>query len=372
MACGACVLTTRRLALPEVGGDAVAYCGVGAGDIAAALAELLDDPALRAGLAAAAQRRAKEFSWLTSAEGHRAATSRRTGCTGAVADGQNRSLVSAEYGPELAVVIVTYSPGETLERCLDTLAKATTRPVRVVLADNGSTDGAPERAAAERENVTLLRTGGNLGYGTAANRGVAALGRRVRLDRGRQPDLEWGAGLAGHAAGGGRPVAARRRVRAVDQGAVRRGLPVGAAGALARARASGTRVVGRVWPANPWTRAYKQSDTSVAERDGGLAVRLLPADAPRGLRLGGRLRPAVLHVLRGRRPRRPAGPGRLAERLRAVGRGRAHPGPLDGPVVGRRCWPRTTRSAYRYIADRHRGWRWAPVRWAVRPAWRCA
>jgi glycosyltransferase involved in cell wall biosynthesis len=73
MACGACVLTTRRLALPEVGGDAVAYCGVGAGDIAAALTELLDDAALRASLAAAAQRRAKEFSWLTSAEGHRVA-----------------------------------------------------------------------------------------------------------------------------------------------------------------------------------------------------------------------------------------------------------------------------------------------------------
>ncbi len=76
MACGACVLTTRRLALPEVGGDAVAYCGVGAGDIAAALSELLDDAGMRAGLAGAAQRRAKEFSWLTSAEGHRAAYER--------------------------------------------------------------------------------------------------------------------------------------------------------------------------------------------------------------------------------------------------------------------------------------------------------
>jgi glycosyltransferase involved in cell wall biosynthesis len=73
MACGACVLTTRRLALPEVGGDAVAYCGVGAGDIAAALTELLDDATLRANLATAAERRAKEFSWLTSAEGHRQA-----------------------------------------------------------------------------------------------------------------------------------------------------------------------------------------------------------------------------------------------------------------------------------------------------------
>ena len=73
MACGACVLTTRRLALPEVGGDAVAYCGVGAGDVAIALSELLDDPSRRAVLAASAMRRAKEFSWSTSAERHREA-----------------------------------------------------------------------------------------------------------------------------------------------------------------------------------------------------------------------------------------------------------------------------------------------------------
>ncbi|WP_035284535.1 glycosyltransferase family 4 protein [Actinokineospora spheciospongiae] len=76
MACGACVLTTRRLSLPEVGGDAVAYCGVGAGDIGAAVGDLLDDPARRADLAAAAQRRAKEFTWGQCAEGHREAYGR--------------------------------------------------------------------------------------------------------------------------------------------------------------------------------------------------------------------------------------------------------------------------------------------------------
>ena len=73
MACGACVLTTRRLSLPEVGGDAVAYCGVGAGDVAAAISELLADPSRRAELATAAQQRAKEFSWATTAERHREA-----------------------------------------------------------------------------------------------------------------------------------------------------------------------------------------------------------------------------------------------------------------------------------------------------------
>ncbi|GLZ35707.1 glycosyl transferase [Lentzea sp. NBRC 105346] len=76
MACGACVLTTRRLSLPEVGGEAVAYCGVGAGDIAAAISDLLDDPAHRASLAAAAQQRAKDFSWSMSAERHRLAYER--------------------------------------------------------------------------------------------------------------------------------------------------------------------------------------------------------------------------------------------------------------------------------------------------------
>jgi glycosyltransferase involved in cell wall biosynthesis len=73
MAAGAAVLTTKRLALPEVGGDAVAYCGIGAGDIAAAIVDLLDDPARRAELSAAAQRRAKEFTWAASAVRHREA-----------------------------------------------------------------------------------------------------------------------------------------------------------------------------------------------------------------------------------------------------------------------------------------------------------
>lgn len=76
MAAGAAVLTTRRLSLPEVGGDAVAYCGIDADDIAAGLVELLDDPARRAELSAAAQRRAKDFSWAASATLHRDAYSR--------------------------------------------------------------------------------------------------------------------------------------------------------------------------------------------------------------------------------------------------------------------------------------------------------
>lgn len=76
MACGAAVLTTRRLSLPEVGGDAVAYCGVEANDIARGLVDLLDDPARRSALSADAQQRAKEFSWAACAAQHREAYAR--------------------------------------------------------------------------------------------------------------------------------------------------------------------------------------------------------------------------------------------------------------------------------------------------------
>ena len=73
MACGAAVLTTRELSLPEVGGDAVAYSGTDASSIAASLYELLVSRQQRATLAAAAIVRAAGFSWKASAVAHVAA-----------------------------------------------------------------------------------------------------------------------------------------------------------------------------------------------------------------------------------------------------------------------------------------------------------
>ncbi|WP_279583237.1 glycosyltransferase family 4 protein [Fodinicola feengrottensis] len=54
MACGAAVLTTPRLSLPEVGGDAVAYTEEDAARIGTDLAALLDDQPRRTALGAAA------------------------------------------------------------------------------------------------------------------------------------------------------------------------------------------------------------------------------------------------------------------------------------------------------------------------------
>jgi glycosyltransferase involved in cell wall biosynthesis len=70
MACGAAVLTTHRTALPEVGGDAVAYTEPDAESIRVALRALLEDGARRTALGEAGYARANEFSWAASAEAH--------------------------------------------------------------------------------------------------------------------------------------------------------------------------------------------------------------------------------------------------------------------------------------------------------------
>ena len=115
---------------------------------------------------------------------------------------------------ELVVVTVTYSPGPHLDRFLASLSHATERPVTVIMADNGSTDGAPEEAVERYPNARLLRTGGNLGYGTAVNRAVAETSNDVGVPRllcRRQPRRAVGTGQHRRAAGSGRPLAAGRR-----------------------------------------------------------------------------------------------------------------------------------------------------------------
>jgi glycosyltransferase involved in cell wall biosynthesis len=76
MACGAAVLTTNRLSLPEVGGDAVAYTEPDPDSIATNLTALLDDPDRRAQLGEAGHARSLEFTWAASAEAHMAAFAR--------------------------------------------------------------------------------------------------------------------------------------------------------------------------------------------------------------------------------------------------------------------------------------------------------
>jgi glycosyltransferase involved in cell wall biosynthesis len=71
IACGAPVLTSRSLALPEVGGDAVEYSDTTSAAIGAALGALMRNPARRAEMQKAGMARATTFTWARCLEMHR-------------------------------------------------------------------------------------------------------------------------------------------------------------------------------------------------------------------------------------------------------------------------------------------------------------
>ncbi len=174
---------------------------------------------------------------------------------------------------ELLVVTVTYSPGPHLNRFLASLSHATERSVTVIMADNGSTDRAPEEAVKRYRNVRLLRTGGNLGYGTAVNRAVAAYfgdGEHPYSDFFvvANPDVQWGPHSIDLLL-----EAAARWPRAGSLGPLIRD-PDGAVYPSARHLPSLVRggmhaVLGPLWRSNPWTTAYRQERLEPSERSVG-------------------------------------------------------------------------------------------------------
>ena len=150
------------------------------------------------------------------------------------------------------VVVVTYSPGDALPAFLASLRGATARTYEVVLADNGSTDGVPEACAGG--DVTLLPTGGNLGYGKAANLGASGFEGEWLVVA--NPDVVWEPGSLDALID-----AAERWPAAGCLGPAIR-TPDGALYPSARAfpslgRGIGHAVLGPFWPGNPWTRSYR-------------------------------------------------------------------------------------------------------------------
>ncbi|EHY90308.1 putative glycosyltransferase [Saccharomonospora azurea NA-128] len=268
------------------------------------------------------------------------------------------------YGDAVAVVTVTYSPGKTLDRFLDTLEKATDRAVSVVLADNGSVDGAPEDAAAARDNVHFVPTGGNLGYGGGANAGVATLGDDVGWIVVANPDLEWDPGSLDELLR-----VAQRWPRGGAFGPLIRE-PDGTVYPSARllpslGRGIGHAVFGKIWPGNPWTRSYRQERETPTERSVGwlsgscLLLRREAFDSVAGfdtryfmyfedVDLGDRLgRAGWLNVY-------------------APSASVMHIGGVSTAKASARMLAAHHDSAYRYLADRHRGLVWKPVLAAVK------
>src|SRR4051812_16544686 len=80
----------------------------------------------------------------------------------------------------VGLVIVTFNAAAYIGRCLEAVAAQNRQPDRIIVADNGSTDGtvpvAEQAARRLGRRVELLEFGRNLGFATANNRAVAALG----------------------------------------------------------------------------------------------------------------------------------------------------------------------------------------------------
>lgn len=268
----------------------------------------------------------------------------------------------------LAVITVTFSPGRHLAALLGSLAAATRRPTHVVMADNGSTDGAPQ--AAVGPGVELLLTGGNIGYGRAINAAARYLG--PRRERGEidgefflvvNPDVAFTPGAIDELL-----ECARRWERAGAVGPVIRqsdGSIYPSARAVPSLRTGiGHALLGGVWPRNPWTRAYKAGEDMATERTAGwlsgscLLLRWADFEA-----LGGFDERYFMYME----------DVDLGDRLGRAGRQNVLcPSAViehDQGHVARRysavTVPAHHASAYRFLADRLPGWWRAPLRAAL-------
>jgi N-acetylglucosaminyl-diphospho-decaprenol L-rhamnosyltransferase len=261
----------------------------------------------------------------------------------------------------VAVVAVTYSPGEVLDRFLDSLVDATAHPLDVVLADNGSDDGSVE-AAEQRPGVRVVRTGGNVGYGRAANIGVYETTAEFVVVA--NPDIVWSPGSLDQLL-----AAARRWPKGAAFGPLIR-TPEGAIYPSARllpslGRGIGHALCGWWWPSNPWTAAYRVENSAPVERTAGwlsgscLLLRRDAFDEVSGFDPGYFMYFEDLD---------------LGERLSRAGWQSVYvPGAsvehLGGHATSRdarRMAAEHHRSAWRYLSRRYRGLRWLPVRLVLR------
>lgn len=163
--------------------------------------------------------------------------------------------------PRIAVVILNYNSGEDILSCLGSLWEVG-EPLEVVVVDNASSDGSPQRITERFPHVCMVRNERNLGFATAANQGVrASRAPHVFL---LNPDATV------------RPQALTTLMRCLDErpraGAVgplvrnpdgsiqpsKRGFP-----SLPEAAMHG--LLGLFWSTNPGTRAYLLTDTDLSQ-----------------------------------------------------------------------------------------------------------
>lgn len=71
-----------------------------------------------------------------------------------------------------SIIIPAWNAGELIDECLNSIISQLTAADEVIVVDNGSRDGTPERIAAQYPHITLVRLPENLGFAGGVNRGL--------------------------------------------------------------------------------------------------------------------------------------------------------------------------------------------------------
>lgn len=155
----------------------------------------------------------------------------------------------------VAVVTVTYNSSEILETFLKSLRESEPEPILAVVADNASPDSEATARITERYEAVLHQVGSNRGYGGAINAAARMLGSEVDWILVVNPDVTFRPGAIStliEAAG------ADRRIGSVGPRIVdAAGTTYPSARQLPSLRTGiGHAVFVKLWPGNPWTRAY--------------------------------------------------------------------------------------------------------------------
>jgi N-acetylglucosaminyl-diphospho-decaprenol L-rhamnosyltransferase len=162
--------------------------------------------------------------------------------------------VAPEPEATVAVVVVNHDTREDLLACLATLSDAGAD--ELVIVDSGSSDGSTEAVEEAFPDVRVVALP-NVGFGKAANAGVAVTDAETIVLANADTRFPFASVRAM-----GEYLAARPDVGALGP-MVR--FPDGRLQLSARAfpslrQAFGHAVFGLLWPANPWTRAYRLTD----------------------------------------------------------------------------------------------------------------
>ncbi len=161
-------------------------------------------------------------------------------------------MTTDDAGPR--IVVVTYFSGPHLESFLDSVSTASESVLTITVVDNGSLDGTVDLAAST-PGVDLIETGANVGYGAAANVGVSASAEEWILVA--NPDIRFEPGavdeLMDVAGRWPRAGALGPRIHTTDGRLYPSARELPSLG-----RGIGHALFGWVWPANPWTAAYRR------------------------------------------------------------------------------------------------------------------